>query len=321
MTTPTRAVNLVAASTDIADVMAAIWADIPNGSWTQVTQTQTSNPGDKSFAIRSPGGAMEINFSNANLGAPLATDIRVGINPDGAGADEITDSEDPAASSSNYSGSADRGKPLSLAPGHTQFIWMEWPDAIMALFKDATRTYTPYGIHAGKVFVQPLATLANPGGGSQVRMDGHAILGDLVGTGSNNPRQWFLDASFYISPRRRLALGQSVTPAGLGDWSNAWTESGGATRIPDSLAEYQIGPDDEIVPAPLMFGPYIGSYQTEYCFYKYLRTTPPICPRFGIWTVAANARYMSIGGNTDIGATSNKSVLSVPVPVGFVPNP
>jgi hypothetical protein len=314
MTAPTRAVNLVAASTDVEDVMAAIWADIPNGSWSQVTQTQTSNPGDKSFAIRAPGGALELNFSNDNLGAPSTTDIRVGINPDGV-SDPIVNSEAPHTDAANFSGT-DRGKLLSLGQfDNVEFIWMEWPDAVMALFKNAARTLTPNGIHAGKTLVQPLTSLGNPGGISQVRMDGHAILGERPGfDGTADNGFWLpINNSYPMFMRRRLGLGQTFHATNR---NVAWTESGKILeRYSASGSYFYYGPLAERVPSSVIY----SDLSSDFWVAKYLRQVPHEFPCFTIWPSGASDRYMTVRSVADAAAPDGS--CAVLIPDGFTPLP
>jgi hypothetical protein len=410
MTVPIRAVNLSAASTDIADVLEAIRHDIENNStWSVVhdygaglnntannltftsgtPDTITSSgddwnalgigPGDQididgstsndgrhtvaaisggsnevielttslaltaegpssgitvsrvgdttlgngrySMAIRSPGGGQEINFRcDGTIALPSTALLRVGINPDGGpGANEITDSRSPHTSSANFSGT-DGGKQLDLTGiGNTEFIWMEWPDAVMALFKNAARTLTPRGIHAGKTLLNPLTSLANPGGGSKVRMDGHAIFGSRPG-GSNTSTydQWY-PYNFAHRFRRRLALGQTHSATGSRTPSVAWTEE--ERNLGDYLtADIQVGALLERVPLALHYTRGTANRGPDYWYAKYLRVVPYILPPYSVWESLGVDRYMVLG-SWQVTPDARYTACGVFIPDGFNPNP
>ena len=279
-----------------------------------------------SMAIRSPSGGLEINFfCSGTIAAPTNTAYRVGVNPDGGpGANAITDSRDPSASSANYSGT-DGGKYLPMASiGNTEFIYMEWSDAIMVLFKDASRLTTPRGIHAGNILINPLASLANPGGASKIRMDGHAVFGSYPGyIGTDTSRNgWLANSTTYTNQvRRRVGLGNSVSSSGTLGVGVAWHEALFMTRwVGGTGSQYwQYGPDAEYVPQPLMFTSSSASYGSQCWVAKYVRLIPPFLPRFGVFKSGGVDAYMSIGYWATVG--NLYSHPGVPIPDGFNPNP
>jgi hypothetical protein len=344
MTVPIRAKVLTAASTAIYDIMETLYADIVSFStWTSVHQTAHGNPvrgnGSNSFAIRAPDNSREINFSNESL-TPAAADtaaFRVGVNPDGS-SDPIVDSTDPhgggGPGAANYSGT-DRGRALTLASvggdpaiGHAEFIVIEWTDAIMLIFKDATRTYPPKGVHAGACLLNPMTSLADPGGSSILKMDGNSILGSAPGyTGAASAEHWSAvnSGNFAHDIRRRIADGQT---SDLNDLLAPWCQEGLITGNAHSGAvllyqtgdlNYRRGPNDERMPTPIFLTASGTSDGAELYLYKYLRSVPAILPPFSIYQVAGVNRYMVLGSQT-LGSGNNAN-LAVPIPAGFNPNP
>ena len=285
--------------------------------------------GRYSMAIESPGGGLQINFRcEGTIALPSTTLIRVGVNPDGS-SDDILDSRDPhTGGAANFSGT-DGGNYLNfglIGIGNTEFILLEWDDAIMVLFKNATRTTAPQGIHAGNILVNPLSTLADPGGGSKIRMDGHAIFQEISGfydaLAANRNRQWMRPTSYGQCSRRRVALGNTASTFGGWVAGAAWEQGATLTGgIGYNDGQYLHGPDSERIPAALGYYPESTSSGSAVWVAKYLRIGSPLCPRLGVWTLGPNERYMTIGPLTGVNNNTYDGVLHVPIPVGFVPNP
>jgi hypothetical protein len=282
------------------------------------------------MAIENQAGTMQLNFRcEGTIETPTTNQIRAGINPDGS-ADDILDSRDPhTGGAANFSGT-DGGRLLSYAAsaaiGNTEFILLEWADAIMVLFKNSVRTSTPGGIHLGKTLLHPLASLGNPGGGSAIRMDGNAILGSIAGklsAGVPNPTndQWLETSNYFMGPRIRMATGQTHSTSLAWPGGVSWSQTGKLTlKIELTQNLYEFGPGNELVPAPITLVPRSTSvYGSDYWFYKYLRAVPPILPRFGTFRVSTGVRYLSIGHSGSVGSTHG--ALAVPIPESFVANP
>jgi len=325
MSAPIRATVLTAPSTDIQDIMTTVWSDIgANSTWTQVAQYNGGGaelPGWQAFAIRSPSGDREINFYND--GASV-TNLWVGINPDG-GSDPIVDPTQPWNDAANFSGASpvmgrfmDLSATVYQAIGNAEFILLEWSDAIMLLFKDAARTYTPKAIHVGQCLVPLISALADPGGSSQLRIDGNAILGVLPdGSASSYYDHWHTSNSSYPhSMVRRVALGQSLGTSLSAHTSDAWIRTGKLTFSASQDSDFKYGALSERVPEGVILYPYQATNRSSDRYvYKYIRNVPAILSPFGIFTVGGSDRYMVVG------MTATNRYLAVPIPDGFNPNP
>jgi hypothetical protein len=319
---PLRNVVLTAVSTDVEDVMAAIYADMfANSTWVLTNEYGTTGPpgpdGGYSFTAQNPSGSLELNIkNNGTQGAPSLTDVRLGINPDGS-ADPIADSRTPSASAANFSGT-DEGALRTATIGNVEFILIEWDVALMVLFKDATRTFTPGGWYWGQCLLQPIAALAS--GSGNVRLDGNIIFGPVPGGEST---AWASNVTAGSSlQRRRIAVGQSVKTANAGI-TGSWSEASSAFNrlycprdaTPDSY--YRYGPGLERVTFAFDFQ--IGNGLTHAAdqgwISRHLRSVPELLPPFSFWEVGGVNHYMVINN------TAANSRCAIPILSPFNPNP
>lgn len=312
---PIRMVNLIAASVLLPDIMAAVYDDVSdNSTWIGTQQSDTTAPtglGSYSQTLRNPSGSLELNWkNNATPGAPSATDVRMGINPDGSG-DPIEDSVSPWLTAANFSGT-DGGFLNSFTPGNVEFIWVEWEDAVMALFKNSTRTHYPFGWHLGTVLLPPMAAMGNSG---SLRMDGNLIFSRLPSFDAT-PESWASTGGPIM--RRRIALGQSVD---ILDTALAWSQAQGGRRLTTiapatSDSSFKYGPAQERVVWPVIYRNQSSSFGSdEGWMAKYLRLVPAVLPPTSIWRVAGLDQYLVIGRTTGNGS------LAIPMIDGFQPTP
>ena len=317
---PVRNVVLTAASTDVADVQAAVYADLlANSTWTLPNQDPITAgaPGSYAFTARNPTGTIELNIKNAGTpAAPALTAVRLGINPDGVG-DPILNASAPSSSAANFSGTDD-GRLTLAANGNAEVLLFEFDDSLMVLFKDAARTYTPGGWYWGKTLIEPIAALTSTG---NLRIDGHCIFGPTPGTVAD---QWLSNHTTNYSPtRRRIALGKESSSAGsgiTGSWADPTAAAIGLYQptLQPIDAIYKYGPLlERIVHAGVLKSVAQGSASSDtglICKHLRMSSAQLLFP-FDFWSVGGVAQYMVIG------PSAAWSGLCIPVRVPFDPNP
>jgi hypothetical protein len=311
---------LTAASVSVVDVMAAIYADMDaNSTWVMTEETQItgpSDPGDFSWTAQSPSGDVELNcLNNGTPGAPSATAVRLGINPDGS-ADPITDSEQPWLSAANFSGN-DGGRIYDAAVANTEFLLIEYDNALMVLFKNAARTTTPIGWYWGKCWLQPVTLLE---GVSDIALDGNVAHGGAPGDGSGG---WVsVVGSSGVVARRRIAPGQTVDTVNAGT-AGSWADpSGGAFSLiapqqATNAAYYAYGPSNETVAFPIALSAQNGITHNadQGWLSRHIRAVPETLDPFEFWQAGGVNQYMVIG----TAAAAQRTAIVIKAP--FNPNP
>jgi hypothetical protein len=335
--------NLTSATTNnLKDFFAALYAHFNTTStrWTPTDETATpaappGPAGSFSFTIQSVADPdIELNFClEGTQAAPDQWDGRVGINPD-AQNNPISDSRDPSASAPWYSGQngqVNENGPLAfywsvsnvfqVRPGSTQFILIEYDDAITILFKDAARVRFVRGVHAGRIFVPAFQGWSN----GSVELDGLGVLGDQPGfsSGSQSYRWlWFDSTRNNSQPGAALnstifrqKIGQTVLPCSNQGGQNAsWLNhfwSGNTTGVTTA------GATIAGLISPVMMTCRMG-LATPFGVMKYLRLLPNDAP-YRIWVLQGTSieTYMTLGN----GWTTTAAPLACIIPDDFVPNP
>jgi hypothetical protein len=313
---PIRNVNLTAATPDMEGVFAAVNADIAANSTWLVTQSDTVSPpgapGAFANTLQSPSGGVELTMINAGVSqaSPSSNLARFGINPDGS-ADPVLDALNPQASAANFSG-VDNGRTMTTNIANPEFILIEWADAIMILFKNATRTTFPNGWFWGKIWQQPIPALENSG---TLRLDGHVIMNNVPNIGGQG---WAVASLSGGAPcRRRIATGQGLDTS-LGGKDSSWGEaatsqslSSGPIPLTDDAYKYA----GQRIVWPVTYHSINNNASDRGWLAKYLRLTSQLLQPYAMWRVSGSDQYMVIG------TSAADTPLCVPIIPGFDPIP
>jgi len=325
---PDRAVVLTAASTAVADIMETYYGSLGTSAWTATKQIPTSTGGAGSFAMTLQNAAGDLELNMLNYGNPVqaagspdpsqphASYVRLGINPDGS-ADPIQNCDDPygtpgGTGPANFSG-ADNGPTANSVIGSPEFIVLEWPDAILFLFKDVAKNFVPWMWYWGRAWQPVMSELANIG---KLRMDGNIIFQGKPGSGNN---EYVCITTYTPRIRRRIALGNTVdtAPAYLLGWAGSIANSNDlSTTSVTSSAYFRYGPDNVYIVHAFVFRPCDATASPDCYIDKYMRNVPSGNAPFDIWTIGAVNRYMVIWDAWTTGA-----YIGVPIPYDFNPRP
>jgi len=221
----------------------------------------------------------------------------------------------------NFSG-ADGGSTGNGASiiGSAEFIVLEWPDALMFIFKDAGKLGAPWIWYWGKIWTPLLSTLASMG---SVRLDGHAI---MQGAPDNDAGDLWGEQQQSSSPQLRFRSGIGVAVDGVPPFLGSWIQRAVAATGPimqrlvsRGVSVFQVGPENEVVLIPCRWGANTLNGTNAYPFYfidHHLRNVPTGNSCFDMWTIGGANRYMVLWYTYTTAAC-----VAVPVPADFNPRP
>jgi len=198
--------------------------------------------------------------------------------------------------------------------GSTEFIVLEWPDAIMFIFKDALKTGAPYIWYWGKIWSPMMTAFASLG---SVRIDGHAI---MHGTPNADAYKLFCRTHEVGYFRWRVGLGTDVLTVApwLSGWADRLTLGMNVNQVAARTEpDWKFGPANETIILPVVYSSYNTANGGPWALFdNYLRHVPYGNSCFDIWTVGGTNRYMVVWS-----VATTSALVAVPIPAAFNPSP